>query len=1342
MDQAVQRKIAERFAQLTPEQRRAVYQKITAEGMGIAQFPVLPRHAAQARSPASYAQMRQWFLWQLDPTSTAYHIAGALRLKGALDIAAVRSSFAALVDRHEALRTVFAASAEGHAEQIILPAQALDIPLTDLSSAADISAQTQAAAQTLSATPFDLTRGPLLRVGLIREAADAHVLVLVLHHIIADGWSMQVLVDEFVALYQASVAGQPLSLAPLPIQYADYALWQRHWLEAGEKERQLAWWQQRLGPAQSVLQLAADHPRRADAHYTAANAGLTLSAALAQALQRRALASGSTLFMVLLAGFQVWLQRQTGQTELRVGVPIANRHRVETEGVIGFFVNTQILPTQISAETRLADVIAQSKDAAVGAQAHQDLPFEQLVEALQPERNSGASPLFQVLFNHLRGDLRALEQLPGLTLEPYALGAQAAQYELTLNTHERPDGSVDVGFSYAAELFDAVSVERWLAQYQAVLHALAQQPDLRVADIDMLPGAGYAQWQDWATQAPAVPAVEPVAQLLERQAQQRPGAPAVISAAQTLSYAGLNRQANQLAHYLISQGVGAEARVGVALPRSALQIVAILAILKAGAAYVPLDPDYPVQRRAYMVADSGISLLLVVTAQPDFAVPVIALDTLDLRAMPDTNLSRDVRPEQLAYVMYTSGSTGQPKGVAVTQRGIHRLVSNAGYARLDAQVRMLQFAPLAFDASTFEIWGCLAHGGALIQAPPGPLDFAALASLIEQQDINTAWLTAALFNQMLETQPQALAQLQQLLTGGEAMSAHHARMALDQLGGTTLINGYGPTECTTFAACQTMTPAHLRASSIPLGQPVTGTQCYVLDARLQPTPPGAVGELYLGGAGLARGYLGQPALTAQRFIANPFADDGSRLYRTGDQVRWNNAGELEYLGRADQQVKIRGFRIEPGEIEAQLLAVPGVRQAVVLVRGGRLLAWVAADIADTGGLRQHLADKLPDYMVPARVHVLGQLPVNANGKIDRAALPDDDAGAQGYQPPQGAAEIAMAALWAQVLSVERVGRDDNFFELGGHSLLALRLVTLAKNSASPFTLQDLMRWPSIASLLSRRNPASPLTLLNQPQADRAPLFCLHPGFGTVIDYRNLAQHLNGQRSVYGVACRTLFDPQHRDSTLAQMASDYIAQIRQVQTHGPYHLLGWSLGGALATLITAQLEAAGQQVAFLGLLDTSVPTEHFAAAARGWQWELSQLLGALQSAERATPEWPESWADPLAAPDDLLRWLQQALADGQLVLSERYQGLSAEEIQRFFLSCLNLAEARARSVFELPVIRTQAHCWWSAEQPQAAIDAFLAQVQTPAVQLRTGADHEAIVRDEAVMAGVVAVLAAV
>ncbi|WP_157119418.1 non-ribosomal peptide synthetase, partial [Azohydromonas lata] len=951
------------------------------------QAPAIPalRPAQRAGGLAlSHAQLRQWFLWQMDPQSTAYHISGALMLHGELDVAAVQAGFVALVRRHESLRTVFRADADGLARQVIRESADLDFRLIDLErfAAGERELRAREAAQGVSGTAFDLGEGPLLRVGLIRLSPREHLLVVVMHHIVSDGWSMQILVQELVAQYRAHGRGEAAPLQPLPVQYADYAVWQRRWLEAGEAQRQLAYWTAHLGAEHPVLQLPTDHARRADGRYTAARHGFELPAELAGRLRRRVQGQGATLFTALLAGFQVLLGQYTGQQDIRVGVPIANRHRVETEGVVGFFVNTQVLRAVVGNSDTLEQVLRRTQDAARDAQACQDLPFEQLVDALQPARSLGTHPLFQVAFNHQRGDLKALEQLPGLTLREVDLGAQAAQFELTLDTSESLDGRLACSFAYAAELFDASTIARMAGHYVAVLRALAEQPAQAVGDV-VLPGeAERAQLAAWSRCRPMARGEAPVHALVERHAGANPDAVALVFGDQCLRYGELNARANRLAHRLIALGVRPETKVGLAVERSIEMVVGILAILKAGGAYVPLDPAYPADRLAYMVADSGISLLLTqrpVRAQVPVVAPlqVLELDALDLASEPDADPRVPVHAEHLAYVIYTSGSTGLPKGAQLCHRNVTRLLeATEPWFGFGAQDTWTLFHSYAFDFSVWEIFGALCTGGRLVIVPfwvsRSPADF---LQLLREQRVTVLNQTPSAFGQLASLEQayddaaEPLA-LRLVIFGGEALEPQRLRRWIEHHGEACpqLVNMYGITETTVHVTYRRITAADLAQQRSPVGVAIPDLGLQVLDARLSPVPIGVAGELYVAGQGLARGYLRRAGLTAERFIATA---GGERLYRTGDLVRWSAEGQLEYLGRIDHQVKVRGFRIELGEIEAQLLSQPELREAVVVAGEGpggtRLVGYVSPQpgrAIDGAALRERLGAALPDYMVP------------------------------------------------------------------------------------------------------------------------------------------------------------------------------------------------------------------------------------------------------------------------------------------------------------------------------------------------------------------------------------------
>ena len=1085
--------LARRRARLTPEQRQRLTQRLRASGDSLRQATTtIPRRPDGEFANLSYAQQRHWFLWQLDPQSTAYHLGGALRLFGKLDIEALQASFQGLITRHESLRTVFQVDETGVPQQKIDVQGKFELIRIDLSDLPVAQSRQRAHEEALriNATPFDLTQGPLLRVALIRVAAEEHHLVVVMHHIISDAWSNRIIIDEFAARYRAQVEGLEFSLPPLAIQYADYALWQRNWLEAGEKERQLTYWRSQLGEMHPVLQLPTDHPRTSTANYRAAKHDFVLPIALAARLQRQAQGRGTTLFMALLTGFQALLYRYTGQSDLRVGVPIANRHRVEIENIVGLFVNTQVLCNRIDSRMPLSKLLERTREAALGAQTYQDLPFEQLVEALQPERSLHQNPLFQVMFNHLREDYRALGQLPGLTVEEYELGERSAQFELTLDSVERPDGRIDARFTYAAELFETDTIKRLSEHYLRVLEQLAESPERCLGDITLLSAAEWQQLKDWGVNGRRYANTEPVHRLIERQVNDCSDATALIFGDTELSYAQLNSRANRLAHQLIALGVKPESRVGIAVERSIDMVVGLLATLKAGGAYVPLDPAYPRERLNHMVTDSAIELLLTQSHVRE-RIPlaegchVVELDMLDLTDWPENNPAVSLHGEHLAYIIYTSGSTGKPKGAVNRHGALHnRLVWMQEAYSLDHGDTVLQKTPFSFDVSVWEFFWPLMYGARLAIANPGDhRDAARLIALIQQHKVTTLHFVPAMLRAfMAESGVAACSSLKQIVCSGEVLPLEMQEAVFRQLPNVKLYNLYGPTEAAidvTHWTCRDEA-----SSNIPIGQPIVATQTYILDTDLNPVPQGVAGELYLGGAGLARGYLNRPGLTAERFVASSFDGNGARLYRTGDWARWRSDGQIEYLGRLDHQVKVRGFRIELGEIETQLLLQPGIREAVVMVKegsiGARLVAYVschAKNEVDTVELCGVLGKSLPSYMIPSAIIVLKSLPLNANGKVDRKLLPEPEFSNAGqYEAPQGEVEEALAAVWMEVLQLKRVGRNDHFFELGGHSLLILQVrQKLQRNRSLALPLRMYFEHPvlhEIAAMIQTSSLAS------------------------------------------------------------------------------------------------------------------------------------------------------------------------------------------------------------------------------------------------------------------------------
>jgi amino acid adenylation domain-containing protein len=1091
-----------RFRECAAEIKRILASPVHLPRAHIRVLPAAGGIREKHSSPLSFGQQRLWFLWQLDPSSTAYHVRHALRLRGTLDVEALRASFRSLVNRHEPLHTIFRTGADGSPEQLIQPAQ-FEIITLDLREIAVPEREARAAeeAQRICSAPFNLMQDQLLRVALLQVAENENILVMVMHHIISDGASMQILIDELSARYLAHVQGRIPSLEALPIQYSDFIDWQCRWLEAGEKDRQLAYWRAYLGISHPVLLLPVDRPRKPVANYHASRHSFDLFPDLVDSLRQMAQRRGATLFMALLAAFQVLLYRYTGQQDIRVGVPIANRNRVETASLIGFFVNTQVLRGRIRGRMSLVDVLDQVREAAIEAQAHQDLPFEQLVEALQPERSLSHSPLFQVTINHLLRDSRALQQLPGLTVSDYRLDEQAAQFELTLETMESPEGSVRASLIYASDLFDASTMERLGRRYVDLLRALGERPGQPVADIDLLAEDDKKLLGDWGVHASGDAMPELVHHMMEQQAKTNPQAIAVIFDDLELSYADLNRRANRLAHRLIRLGIKPETRVGIAVERSVEMMVGLLAILKAGAAYVPLDPGYPQDRLSYMVEDSRISLVLSqshikahVLHSPE--LDILELDTLDLDDEPDTAPVIALHGDNLAYVIYTSGSTGRPKGVMVAHGPLAMHLS-AIVEIYDVRPgdRELSFFSMNFDAAAEQWMAPLCGGGTIVLSSAEGLAADNFTSLVTQHEITTLHLPPAYLRLVLPSSPDNASSVRVCIAGGEAWFAGDLAATAAAFPGARLVNAYGPTETIiTPTAWVGISAAGVDGDYVPIGHPVGERNAYVLDAELNLVPPGVAGELYIGGWGLARGYLGRPALTGDRFVADPFSRSGGRLYRTGDLVRWRMDGQLEYLGRLDHQVKVRGFRVELGEIEAQLLAQPGVCGAAAAAQEGRNGTRVVAYVVPHAGvllnsalLKAALGTVLPDYMLPSLFVFLDGLPLSPNGKVDRQRLPfPDQLDDQEYEPPASSIEALVSEVWAEILEVSRVGLHNNFFDLGGHSLLLIKVqCRLEERMNIRVAIVDLFKYTTVASLAKFLSQERPEHLSPQRQRERA-----------------------------------------------------------------------------------------------------------------------------------------------------------------------------------------------------------------------------------------------------------------
>jgi amino acid adenylation domain-containing protein len=1047
--------------------------------------------------PLSAPQQRLWFLDQLQPGNPAYVIPLALRLTGSLDVRAFAAAINEVVRRHEVLRTSFPMQ-DASPVQRVADALTIDVPVVALDAASPDARAAQARARIDEAAlaPFDLAAGPLIRARLLRLAAEEHVAVVTLHHAIADGWSLGVLVQEVGAIYGALREGRPSPLPPLWLQYGDFARWQRERLDGGALQSQLRYWAGQLAGAPALLALPTDRPRPAVQGHRGASVEIHVPAAATEALGALARQSGATLFMALGAAFGVLLARYSGQDDICIGTPVANRRQVELEPLIGLFVNTLVLRQRIDLRADFATLLARARDAALQAYAHQDVPFEQVVDALKVERHLSHSPLFQVMMA-LQDAPAGGVALPGLQVEPLDAGDRVAKFDLTLYVAETHAG-LACTFEYATDLFDAATMGRMARHFVRLLEGVAAAAHAPVGTLPLLAEGERQQvleaWNATADDDLGRDAGPALHAPFERQAALAPQAPAVVFEGAVLTYGELDARANRLAHHLRGLGVGTDQRVAICVERSLEMMTGLLAILKAGAAYVPLDPAWPPARLGAMLADAGPVVLLTQrrfaqALPPANGTPVVFLDddAPGLDALPATAPALDLRPGQLAYVIYTSGSTGRPKGVGIDHAGIcNRLAWMQRAYRLGPADRVLQKTPLTFDVSVWELFWPLREGATLVVARPGGhKDPAWLQAAIERERITTLHFVPPMLEVFLQapgTRP--CASLRQVLCSGQALPMALQRQFFAKLPGVALHNLYGPTEASVDVTAWACDPRD-DGASVPIGTPISNTRIYVLDEAGEPVPPGVAGELHIAGICLARGYLGRPGLTAEKFVPDPFAAaPGARMYRSGDLARHRADGRLEYLGRIDGQVKLRGLRIEPGEIEAAIAALPGVRENVVLAHDFgdgdlRLVAYVVGQdggAPDAARLREWLAAVLPDYMVPAHVVELARMPLTANGKLDRRALPAPEATSRTrpYEAPTDEAQRRLASIWAMLLKRDRVGRHDHFFESGGHSLLATRLVAhLRRDFGVELPLRAVFEAPTLEQLARRVADAAP-----------------------------------------------------------------------------------------------------------------------------------------------------------------------------------------------------------------------------------------------------------------------------
>ncbi|MBH1934337.1 amino acid adenylation domain-containing protein [Streptomyces sp. AV19] len=1161
-----------------------------------------PETAARDRVPASFAQRRLWFLAQLPGASEAYHVPLAFDVRGPLDRGALARALDALTARHEALRTRLSA-VDGEVFQHVDPVDTgFALSVDDLSRTAGTDVERLRREE--AAAPFDLARGPLARGRLLVLGEDRHHLLLTFHHTVYDGWTEVLLMWELGALYAAFLRGEPDPLPPLPSGYADYAVRQKCEWEDGTFAEQAAYWTESLAGAPPLLELPTDRPRPAEQDYRGGEVRFAFDAELTTAVKSLGERHGASVFMTVLTGWSLLLSRMSGQRDLVVGIPVANRRRGDVEGVAGFFVNSLALRVDLSGEPTVAEALDRVRTVARSGLRRQDLPFEHVVELVKPVRSPAHTPLFQNMLAWQYTDGGSLD-LAGTEVSPMRLPAPGATFDLTLMVAEK-DGRLTGSLRYAEALFDAVTAERYVGRLRRVLEWMTRHPERPVTDLSLLDGRErrrvLEEWNDtgWNGTCPQGGSAGLV-ERFEEQARTRPDAPAVVDGAVRLGYAELDRRANRLARALIARGVRRGQVVGLHVRRSAELAVGALGVLKAGAACLPLDPDLPEARLAGMVEDAAPAVVL--SGEPAPPEGWLALAPAEAEAGREDAPGIAVSPADLAYVIYTSGSTGRPKGVAVPHGSVVNLLDHwlARFGALPGEPAA-QWSSTGFDVAQQELLLPLTTGGVLYPVPDEVrLDPAALLDWMREHRVAQAFLPPAFVRWIDEAPGERLKglALRQLLTGVESLPEGALHRFAEAVPGLRLLYGYGPTETTVYSTAY-LTPRPLERQS-PIGRPIANTRVYVLDERLRPVPPGVPGEVYVAGAGLARGYLGRPGQTAARFVADPFAP-GERMYRTGDLARWLSDGGLEYAGRRDDQVKLRGFRIEPGEVEAALLAEPGVGEAAVLVdraaRGGPVLvAAVGRDGAEPRPAtewRAALARRLPDYMVPQVFVEFPRLPLTANGKLDRAAVLERAAArgpaAVNQASPRDDIELTLYQIWRGLLLHPDIGVRDDFFALGGTSISAIKLAHAVREAFGvPLQVRDVLLHPTIEALgglvregAAERRPGSVVEF--RPGDGKARVVCVHPAGGTAFCYLPLAGLLPGEVGVTGVQAPGLNEGESLLPSIGAMAEEYLRLVEPLP-EGPLVLTGLSYGGLIAHEMGRRLAAAGRTGVSVVLLDT-------------------------------------------------------------------------------------------------------------------------------------------------------------
>jgi len=1166
--------------------------------------------------PLSFAQERLWFLEQLEPGTSLYNSSIAYRVSGALSIDAIRLAVLGTLTRHEVLRSTFVSEA-GVPRQVVRSAPPDCHTIIDLSSVGRESLEQVLATRLReeASVPFDLANDIMLRTTIFRMAVDEHVLLFSMHHIATDGWSNHLLIEEIAESYNAIQRGESPTLDPLPMQYADYATRQREQLEGDLELRELDYWKTQLEDVPAQLDLPLDRRRPMQPSYSGRRLIAEMPTATADRLDIVAGRTKATPFMALLSALFILLQRYSQQDDLSVGIPIAGRLDPDTEGLIGFFVNMLVIREQLSPQATFTELLAAVRNTCLDAYEHQQLPFERLVALLQPERVRNRTPYFQVSLT-FQPRVDVAPTFEGLTISRLEIDNPDAKFDLSI-TIRRRNGTYAFSVIYPTQLFDEQTIRRFLDQYIHLCGWVSTHPDECLQDAEIAEReASVLELQKLNAGAERASYPASIAEAFHRIASENSDSIALEHGERRLSYQELDQRSDKLCSTLVNQELKPGEIVGVYLEPSFEAIVSYLAILKAQGCYLPLDVSIPLHRTAQLLAEAGTTR--VITSSDLGATFDIESVTLTLVDAPDaassitapgaTTAWRQLGPEDAAYVIFTSGSTGQPKGVRVPHRGVLRLVVEPDYVELDNRTRLVHLASPSFDAATFEIWGPLLNGGTCILPGESLPSVSELGNLLRAHDVNTLWLTSTWFNAIVDEDVAVLQPIRKLLVGGEALSVPHIHQAVNALPQSQLINGYGPTENTTFTCCyQIPRTLDRRAASVPIGRPIRGTTALVLDSQLRPVAPGEPGELFIGGLGLALEYLNDPQLTADRFIAHPLNPDSGKLaYRSGDRVRQLPSGDLEYLGRMDRQLKIRGFRIEPGEIEAVLSQHAAVQDVHVMlssiIEGGpaHLIAYVIVETGhefDGEQLLHFLSTRLPSYMIPSFLEQIDGFPRTSSGKIDEHALPDVTRKLSATQEavlPRSETEHRLASIWANLLQLKTTSIRSNFFELGGHSLLAVRLIAQAESAFRvSLPLSMLFDAPTIEAMAKRIEAIGPgiqrSTVIPLRAGGTGPrFFCIPPAGASVYHFSSLVQRMSEEISFYGIQPLGLEAGEKPQQTVEEMARRYTSDLLAVQSHGPFRLGGRCFGAFVAFEMAQQLVAAGHEVSLLALMDPSAP----------------------------------------------------------------------------------------------------------------------------------------------------------